>query len=220
VTRRGGYRLAAPLHRTGTVRVVDLSAASAASARIASTSPQQVKVSAALRVPQRAFASRGGGAVTVHGRMLPGVGGRVVRLQAGRGHGWRTVATTSTRRGGAFTLRYTPHGGPAGLRVRFAGDRENASASAAAGTIAQYFASTASWYNDGGATGCGFHATYGVANKSLPCGAKVRFIYGGRSVVATVDDRGPYVGGRTWDLNQNTAAALGFGGVGTVWASY
>ena len=35
------------------------------------------------------------------------------------------------------------------------------------------------------------------------------FSYGGRTVVATVDDRGPYVGGRTWDLNQNTAAALG-----------
>ncbi|HYB28439.1 MAG TPA: hypothetical protein VEF89_17625 [Solirubrobacteraceae bacterium] len=29
----------------------------------------------------------------------------------------------------------------------------------------------------------------------------------------------PYVGGRDWDLNQNTAAALGFGGVGTVWSS-
>jgi len=28
---------------------------------------------------------------------------------------------------------------------------------------------------------------------------------------------GPYVEGRDWDLNQNTAAALGFGGVGTVW---
>jgi rare lipoprotein A (peptidoglycan hydrolase) len=38
-------------------------------------------------------------------------------------------------------------------------------------------------------------------------------------VTATVDDRGPYVGGRDWDLNQNTAAALGFGGVGTVWVT-
>jgi rare lipoprotein A (peptidoglycan hydrolase) len=34
-----------------------------------------------------------------------------------------------------------------------------------------------------------------------------------------VDDRGPFVGGRDWDLNQNTAAALGFGGVGAVWTS-
>jgi rare lipoprotein A (peptidoglycan hydrolase) len=42
---------------------------------------------------------------------------------------------------------------------------------------------------------------------------------GGRTVTAVVDDRGPYVGGRQWDLNQNTAGALGFGGVGTVWSS-
>ena len=59
-----------------------------------------------------------------------------------------------------------------------------------------------------------------MANKSLPCGTHVTFSYGGRTVVATVDDRGPYVGGRTWDLNQNTAAALGFAGVGTVWDAY
>jgi rare lipoprotein A (peptidoglycan hydrolase) len=38
-------------------------------------------------------------------------------------------------------------------------------------------------------------------------------------VTAVVDDRGPYVGGREWDLNQNTARALGFGGVGTVWST-
>jgi rare lipoprotein A (peptidoglycan hydrolase) len=75
----------------------------------------------------------------------------------------------------------------------------------------------ASWYSDGGSTACGFHATYGVAHKSLPCGTKVRFALNGRTVTATVDDRGPYIGGREWDLNQNTAAALGFGGVGAVW---
>jgi rare lipoprotein A (peptidoglycan hydrolase) len=38
-------------------------------------------------------------------------------------------------------------------------------------------------------------------------------------VNAVVDDRGPFVGGRDWDLNQNTAAALGFQGVGTVWST-
>jgi rare lipoprotein A (peptidoglycan hydrolase) len=42
---------------------------------------------------------------------------------------------------------------------------------------------------------------------------------GGRSVVATVDDRGPFVPGRDYDLNQNTAAALGMYGVETVLAS-
>jgi rare lipoprotein A len=54
---------------------------------------------------------------------------------------------------------------------------------------------------------------------SLPCGTQVTFRYGGRTVTATVDDRGPYVGGREWDLNQNTAGALGFNGVDTVWSS-
>ena len=80
-------------------------------------------------------------------------------------------------------------------------------------------AAIASWYNDGGNTACGFHAYYGVANRTLPCGTKVAMRFNGRSVNATVDDRGPYVGGRDWDLNQNTAAALGFGGVGQVWSS-
>jgi rare lipoprotein A (peptidoglycan hydrolase) len=58
-----------------------------------------------------------------------------------------------------------------------------------------------------------------VANLSLPCGAKVRFMNRGRTVTAVVDDRGPYVAGREWDLNQNTAAALGFSGVGSVWST-
>ena len=85
-----------------------------------------------------------------------------------------------------------------------------------AGETIAFHETIASWYNDGGNTACGFHAFYGVANKSLPCGTKVVFRNGSREVTATVDDRGPFVGGRTWDLNQNTAAALGFGGVGSV----
>jgi rare lipoprotein A (peptidoglycan hydrolase) len=59
----------------------------------------------------------------------------------------------------------------------------------------------------------------GVASKALPCGTHVTFVYGGHRVTAVVDDRGPFVDGRDWDLNQNTAAALGFGGVDTVWSS-
>jgi rare lipoprotein A (peptidoglycan hydrolase) len=104
--------------------------------------------------------------------------------------------------------------------VHFAGDVGNAKSSAPAGTVTAYQATVASWYFDGGNTACGFHARYGVANRYLPCGTKVKFFYGGRSVTAVVDDRGPYVGGRTWDLSQNTAAALGFGGVDTVWSSF
>lgn len=77
-----------------------------------------------------------------------------------------------------------------------------------------WYPAVASWYYDRGQTASGWHAYYGVANKYLPFGTRVVFRYGGRQVTATVDDRGPYVAGRTWDHNQNTASALGFFSVG------
>lgn len=66
----------------------------------------------------------------------------------------------------------------------------------------------ASWYYDEGSTACGFHATYGVANKTLPCGYHVMMAHDGNTVNATVDDRGPFVPGRDYDLDQATKAAL------------
>ena len=77
----------------------------------------------------------------------------------------------------------------------------------------------ASWYYDSGSTACGFHAYHGVANRTLKCGTNVKFRYHGRVVNAVVDDRGPYVAGRQWDLGQSTASALHFSGVAPVWAS-
>jgi len=105
------------------------------------------------------------------------------------------------------------------LRVRFEGDRLNAGSWAHAGRVTVFRESVASWYSDGGGTACGFRARYGVANRTLPSGTQVTFRCGGPSVTAVVDDRGPFVGGREWDLNENTAGALGFAGVGTVWSS-
>jgi rare lipoprotein A (peptidoglycan hydrolase) len=66
----------------------------------------------------------------------------------------------------------------------------------------------ASWYQDAGATACGFHATYGFASRTLPCGTKIRFTYGRRSVVGTMQDRGPFVYSRLYDLGENLHAAL------------
>lgn len=75
----------------------------------------------------------------------------------------------------------------------------------------------ASWYYDTtGQTACGYHAVYGVASRTLACGTHVTFSYHGRVVMATVDDRGPFVYDRLFDLNQNLAQALGFSGVDTV----
>ncbi len=70
----------------------------------------------------------------------------------------------------------------------------------------------ASWYADGGLTGCGFHAGgIAVAHKTLPCGTRVRICKHGTGVceVATVDDRGPYIAGRELDLNEAARDAIG-----------
>lgn len=90
---------------------------------------------------------------------------------------------------------------------------------AARRTVNVFRLSYASWYSDGGATACGTHARFGVAHRTLPCGKKVTVRYRGRSVVATVDDRGPFVGGRDWDLNGAVAGRLGFDGTGAVWVT-
>ena len=53
----------------------------------------------------------------------------------------------------------------------------------------------ASWYYDGGGTGCGFHATHGIATLIAPCGSRFQLCNGATCVVATRDDSGPYVVG-------------------------
>lgn len=55
-----------------------------------------------------------------------------------------------------------------------------------------------------------------VAHRSMAFGTRIEFSYNGRTCIAVVMDRGPYTGGRTFDLGPGTAAALGFSGVGTV----
>ena len=67
----------------------------------------------------------------------------------------------------------------------------------------------ASWFYDAGSTACGFHATYGYANKTLACGTRVEFDYHGRRVTGTLEDRGPFVAGRDFDLNPALRGALG-----------
>jgi len=225
----GGFRLSGRLDHSGVVRVLDTSSQSltpfvASSGTDGSATPVSapvpVDVAARVRVLRRSVDVLAGQAVQVRGRLLPAVGGRKVTLQGLHNGSWRTLATGRTKSAGRFVLRYAA--GTAGdqpIRVRFAGDRSNSRSTAPAGHMTVFHAALASWYSDGGNTACGFHAGNGVANRTLPCGTKVVFRYGGRTATATVDDRGPYVGGRDWDLNQNTASALGFGGVGEVWSS-
>jgi hypothetical protein len=173
-----------------------------------------------LFIDRGQFASPAGHTVVVHGMLEPGRRGAEVKLETRAGRAWHTLATGRTHRNGHFGIRYRVQGsGARWVRVRFEGSRRARAVSAAAGKIVALAPTVASWYYDAGSTACGFHATYGVANKTLPCGTKVTLSYGGHTVVATVDDRGPYVYGRTFDLNQNTARYLGMWGVGTVFAS-
>jgi hypothetical protein len=208
---------------TATTAVASIQPASASTAsgnQLAATSPEPVVVDAKLVVPKAPIDVLSGQTVDVRGRLEPGVAGRNVQLNGREGGSWRKLATARTTASGRFDLRYIP-GAPGSeqLRVRFKGDATNAPSYGRSALVTAYQPYGASWYDDGGATACGFHATMGVAHKTLPCGTHVTFRYGGHTVTAVVDDRGPFVGGRDWDLNQNTAAALGFGGVDTVWAS-
>jgi rare lipoprotein A len=235
----GGFSFVAHLRHSTLVRVIapnstgsqsvdlgsgagPISVGSGSGSGSGAAAAKPVTVTAQVSAERGAHAVLAGGRIAVHGRVLPAAGARSVRLQGRAGKRWQTLARARTGRSGRFTLGYQAQSGTNRmLRVLFAGDAANARASTSAGTVTVYQPAVASWYYDAGlATGCGFNASYGVANKTLPCGTKVQFKYGGRTVMATVDDRGPYVYGRTWDLGQSTRAALGFdGGVGTVWAS-
>ncbi|MGA2009970.1 MAG: septal ring lytic transglycosylase RlpA family protein, partial [Solirubrobacteraceae bacterium] len=219
--------LTAPTAPTAPIATYAAAATAAAAPASASTSggaasspARPVIVTSRLRVDGGERDVLAGASLAVRGRLLPAQPGRLVALEARSSHGWSIVARARTGRAGGFRLSYAP-AGVAGqsLRVRFAGDRDNARSVDRAGSLTVFEPTVASWYDDGGTTACGFHAGLGVANRTLPCGTRVRLRYGGRDVTAVVDDRGPFVGGRDWDLNQSTAAALGFAGVGTVWAS-
>jgi hypothetical protein len=236
VDGHGRFRLTAPLRQNGTLRVVGASAAPSQARRlgatgaagvqaditeatIAPTTVRNVTVGPKLKVVDSSTALVGNQKGVIKGYLEPGRTGRTVAAQALEHGRWKNVAHARTGRYGGFTLHFDAPSSGSSVRVRFAGDAENTQKSVAAGHISALSPTVASWYYDAGSTACGFHAYYGVANLSLPCGTKVTMSSGGHSVVATVDDRGPYVGGRTYDLNQNVAAALGFGGVGVIYTS-
>lgn len=91
--------------------------------------------------------------------------------------------------------------------------------------IGRVFSGLASFYgNESGrqtASGQRFdQSKLTCAHRSLPFGTKLRVTHDGRSVVVTVNDRGPYVKGRILDLSTAAARAVGLtsAGVGRVTA--
>jgi hypothetical protein len=221
----GSYRFAVKAKRSAVYRAVvqPYGAASASAASVGATRRVTVVARIATRATRHVL---GGGAVRVRGRLRPALRGRAIRLQLRTARGWRTVDRARTRRGGRFSAAWRASGtGRYRLRVRFRGD------AAAAGTrdrlprVHVYRGSHASWYGPGlygNSTACGGTLTpgrLGVAHKWLPCGTKVTFRYGGRSVTVPVIDRGPYAAGREWDLTAATKARLGFPDTGVVWST-
>lgn len=223
----GSFRLVARLARSGWLKATLASPASivpgmplASTTDSSSSRPAWVQVGAAIHVRPRSVNQLGARTVEFRGQLLPAHAGRRVLLQGNRFGRWTTLAVARTGWRGSFDLRYRPtQATQERLRIRFVGDQANGAVASRAGSLTVYQPAVASWYDDAGNTACGFHAHYGVASPSLPCGTRVTFSYGGRKVSAVVDDRGPFVPGRDWDLNQNTAGALGVGGVDTVWSS-
>jgi len=99
------------------------------------------------------------------------------------------------------------------------------SLSMAAGNAFQ--AGTASWYGPGfrghrTASGERYNpAAMTAAHRSLPFGTKIRVVNekNGRSVVVTVNDRGPFAHSRIIDLAKGPAEELGLMSTGTAYVS-
>jgi len=183
----------------------------------------KARTAATLRVRSARTNVLLGRRASVSGTLRPARAGRVVRLQRKGAKGWQTIANTKTNVSGRFSVGVTPRStGSAAVRVLFAGDGGARPARDGLGRLNVYRRAFASWYGPGlygNPLGCGGRlspGTLGVAHKTLPCGTRVTLRNRGRVVRVRVIDRGPYVGGREFDLTAATKQALGFGSTGYV----
>lgn len=233
----GSYRVAVRLHSSGALRVIplpahsdeagpagSLSTGAVAAASERPSASRRVAVAARVTTSHRDRDVIAGAAFHVNGIVLPRARGRRVVVETGAAGHWQPVARTRTRANGHFDARVVAGSlGTSRLRVRFTGDHRNVATRTGAGTLQAFRPTQASWYAlYGGALACGGtlgYDTLGVANKTLPCGTLVTLRYRGREVTVPVIDRGPYVGGREWDLTGATARRLGFSGTGVVWST-
>lgn len=200
------------------------STASAASATAQPIDPRtpnaRVRVRSRIQASVRGRNARIGHPIRITGFVKPGGTRRVVVRSAGQ------HKATHTRRDGHFRVKIRPRSvGEYKVRVSARGNRSGAGRSARAGRVTIYRAAEASWYGPGfygSRTACGqtlSASIVGVANKTLPCGTKVKLRYRGHTVRAKVIDRGPYAGNREYDLTYATKRKLGFGSTGTVLSS-
>ncbi len=174
-----------------------------------------------LGVSSKRLNVRVGSHATVSGRVTeitPGTPRPTAALQIQRGHRWATIDRVHIGAAGRFTLR-DRRTRPGSTRARV---RLSTGETRMIGRLNVFRSTQASWYGPGlygGHLGCGGTLSagrLGVAHKTLPCGTQVTLRHAGRTVRVRVIDRGPYVGGREFDLTAATAGRLHFSGHGTI----
>jgi peptidoglycan lytic transglycosylase len=185
----------------------------AAVAACALTVPLAAGNPADAAVLEKRMHVRVGDRALVIGQATPGIAQLQVRR---RGH-WRTLARDRVPASGRYALRARVRQPMSALaRVTVGGTVWRI------GRLNAYRAAHASWYGPGlygNHLGCGGTlrpGRLGVAHRSLPCGATLMLRHRGRAVRVQVIDRGPYVGGREFDLTEATAKRLRFHGHGTI----
>jgi rare lipoprotein A len=157
--------------------------------------------------------------VRVKGRLSGSAGARV-RVERSKGGGWTTVDTAKSGPEGRFRASFRGSD-VGGMKVRVVA----AGAVSRARRTIVYRRVSASYYGPGlygNKLACGGRlrrGTLGVAHKTLPCGTRVRLKYRRRTIAVRVIDRGPYAGGRTYDLTEATRDRLHFPSTGRVWSS-
>lgn len=186
---------------------------------VAAAKPAKARTGIRVRAARRNV--NVGRSVVVRGTLRPSLARKTVRLQVRRHGRWVTTDRARTRRGGAFTLKdRATRIGSYRMRVLFTGDKTARAARRPIGTVNVYRKVFVSWYSVGGGQvacpGASGRAKFGVAHKTLPCGTMVTLRYRGRAVRAKVIDRGPYVGGREYDLTAETKNALRTGDLATI----
>jgi rare lipoprotein A len=176
-----------------------------------------------IKVRHRTLNVRAGKRATVFGRVAPAAPGLKVALQVKRGARWRGIEGDRTDARGRYRLRQRVRGTLSRhVRVRVRRAPGYLPARRRIGRLNVYRHAQASWYGPGlygNPTGCGgtlYPGRLGVAHKTLPCGTKVTFRHRGRRLRVPVIDRGPYVGGREYDLTEATAQRLRFRGHGAI----
>jgi rare lipoprotein A (peptidoglycan hydrolase) len=177
-----------------------------------------------LDVHHKQLDSRVGHRLSVTGHLFglrPGAAATTATLQVRRRGHWATLARDRLSGSGRFVLRRRARSVESGrARVRLSTGQTRR-----LGRLNVYRYAEASWYGPGlygNALGCGGTLSpgqLGVANKSLPCGARLTLRHGRHTVRVRVIDRGPYVAGREFDLTAATARRLHFHGHGAVLVS-